>query len=109
MAVTATLSAAFVAADQGVRQGHRQSGLQHRAALAQEQAQKQAMAMSVNEQRKADAAQAEANRKVPDVGSLLAFQQGLPSFGGSARTGAGDADAGRLNLRRPSSTLLGAP
>lgn len=107
MAVT-TAIAAVAAASYGVYSGEQQKSAQKAAVRRQADAQKQAQALSVAQARKADQETMAANRKTPDIGSLLAFEQGFPGFGAGSRTGAGAVDPSRLNLKRPVTTL-GAP
>lgn len=100
--------AAIVAFAYAAYSGNESRQDQKVAARRQADAQKQAQALSVAQARKADMETMAANRKTPDIGSLLAFEQGFPGFGAGSRTGAGAVDPSRLNLKRPVTTL-GAP
>lgn len=100
--------AAIVAFAYSAYTGYQGQQTQKAAVRRQADAQKQAQALSVAQARKADMETMAANRKTPDIGSLLAFEQGFPGFGAGSRTGAGAVDPSRLNLKRPVTTL-GAP
>lgn len=84
MAITAGITTAMIAADQGFHQGRRQDKAQKQSLQRQDAAQQQAQAAAVSERRRAEMATAAANRKTPDIGELLAFEQSLPS--GAAQT-----------------------
>lgn len=97
--------AAIVAFAYSAYTGYEGKQQQKKAMGRQAEAQRQAQAASVSQARKADMAAREANRKTPDVGELLAFEQGFRGFGGGGQSG---VDPSRLNLKRPTTTL-GAP
>lgn len=101
----ALAGAALAGLGYGIYSGEQAKAAQKQGLRRQEQAQKQAQALSIAQTRKADMATAAANRKTPDIGNILAFEQSLSGFGASARTGAAPADPSRLNLKRPVTTL----
>lgn len=99
-----TAAAAVGALGYGVYSGERAKSQQKTANRKSEAAQQAAVAAAGEEQRRADMEQRAANMRQPDIGSLLAFEQGFGDFGSKAQT---TADPSRLKLGR--SNLLGAP
>ncbi len=108
IALVVGAAAAIGGTTYSVVQGEAAKSEQKKALGRQEKAQAQAVGVAATEQRRADEEQRRANRRTPDIGSLLAFEQGRAGFGGSSRTGAGAPDLSRLNLKRPTTTL-GSP
>lgn len=106
MAVAGGISAA-VSALTGIYSGVTQEQAQRKGRRDQREAQNVAVASAASEQRKADEALAAANRKAPDVGSLLTAEQQARLKGPSTSllTGSAGVDPNRLKLGRAS--LLG--
>ena len=89
------------------RAGEEQKGLQNRSRIAQEKAQQQAQAQAQSEARKAEEATNAANRKTPQIGSLLGDAQMDANKGAASTllTGPQGIDPQRLKLGKTS--LLG--
>jgi hypothetical protein len=104
--VAAALSLASIGA--GIEQGQRQVRQQKRALQAQEEATRTATAASASERRRAELEQRRANRRQPDVASLLGTERSALGRGPAATmlTGASGIDPNRLLLGKKS--LLGS-
>lgn len=88
-----------------VYQGQKSAASQKRSLESQEQAQKQAVAQQNAQRRESQEAMAKANRKTPDIATIMA-QAMEPSKGGAASTMlSGGVDPLSLQLGR--NTLLG--
>lgn len=94
MAVTATITAAAIAADRSAHEGHRARGLQRRSLIRQEAAQKEATRISLLERQRAEQQAARENRPTP-----TASVEGIDPVG-TDLTGGMDRD--RLRLARTS-------
>ena len=68
-----------------VYQGQRSAAAQKRSLASQEQAQKEAVAMQQAQRRESEEAANKANRKTPDIATIMA-QAMQPSTGGAAST-----------------------
>ncbi len=106
MAITGAITG-VVGAITGIAQGITSDQAQRKGRRQQRVAQDSATAASVSEQRKADEALADANRKTPDITSLLTAEQQDRLRGPTTTllTGANGVDPNRLKLGRTS--LLG--
>lgn len=98
---------AAAAAGGAAVQGHQQSVASKNARQGQKEAQADAKARALSQQRQNEQAQAAANRKTPDAGSLLQEEQAaaLSGAGSTLLTGPAGVDPARLKLGR--NTLLG--
>lgn len=103
MAATAVLSAGYQ-----VHAGEQANRQQKRALRKQAEVQAQSLAAARAEQRRNDEELVRANRRRPEVGTLLTneLEAGSQGVGTTLLTGAGGVDQKRLKLGR--STLLGA-
>ncbi len=88
----------------GIYQGSEQQSAQREGIRRQQAAQQQAQAAAVSERRRAEMSERALNRQSPDIGSLLAFEQQFPAFGGKPVPA---IDQSRLKLGR--TEVLGAP
>lgn len=94
MAVTATITAAAIAADRQAHEARRQRGLQHRSALAQKTAQDEANRVSMIERARAEQAASRENRPTPTA-DIAAMQ-------GNSTDLTGGLERDRLRLARTS-------
>lgn len=102
MAVTGTMVAlTALSTGYSIYSGERANTMQRGARRRQETAQNEAKQAALSQQIKADQANAAANRKQPDVASLLAFEQQPSALSASMLSGGGR----RGGRARP--TLLG--
>lgn len=100
-----TAIAAVGALGYGIYSGERGQQVQKKALRRQDEAQKQAVAAAGEQQRRADMEQRAAHMKQPDIGELLAFEQGFGDLGKSSQQTT--ADPSRIRLGK--SDLLGSP
>lgn len=106
MAVTTAAAAVAGVIAAGVGAAEAKSGA-IRGRRRQQVAQEEAKAQAISQARKADEANAQANRKTADVNSLLTAEQqkALTGAGSTLLTGPSGVDAANLKLGRK--TLLG--
>lgn len=104
MGVTAAV-AAVAALGTSVYQGERSAKAQKRALGSQEKAQNESLAAAAAQERRADMEAKKANQKQPDIGSLLASEQGLT--GGSSPLLTGTSGVTKDRTRLGQTSLLG--
>lgn len=92
---------------QNIYEGQKADREQKRALRRQEKAQRDAEARAISQQRRSEQEFAKANRKQPDIGSILEGEQQAALSGASSTmlTGPGGVDPNQLRLGRRS--LLG--
>lgn len=106
IALAAGAAASLGTAGYSVYAGERSNTLQRRARRDQEGAQRQALAAAASEQRRAGEAERAANRREPDINSLLLGENEAARLGSTSTmlTGRGLAD---FKFKPPKASLLG--
>lgn len=105
MADPVTIGLGVAALGYGVYSGEQQKQQQQEALRRTREAQQQAQANAVSAMRKQEAERRTATRQTPDIGSLLAFEQGFKPIGGGSPAPPPDP----LGMRLGRTDLLGAP
>lgn len=108
IALIASAAAAAGGLGYGIYSGQKQAGVQKKELAQQTQAQQQAEAGELSQERQNATAENAANQKTPDVSAILAraAQAGNQGLSSTMLTGPGGVNNGSLNLGK--STLLGS-